>query len=50
VMIDLLNKPALPCPDINGRFRELTEEDDRCFLQNHMSRLSAPGNQRKNQQ
>lgn len=41
VMISLLNKPAPPRPDISGRFRELTEEDDRCFLQNHLARLSA---------
>jgi hypothetical protein len=40
VMINLLDKPALPRPNISGRFRELTEEDDRCFLQNHLARLS----------
>jgi hypothetical protein len=40
VMIALLNKPAPPRPDISGKFRELTEEDDRCCLQNRLARIS----------
>jgi hypothetical protein len=41
VLIALLNKPAPPRPDISGKFRELTEEDDRCCLQNRSARMSA---------
>ena len=36
VMIALLNKPVPPRPDISGKFRMLTEEDDKCCLQNHL--------------
>ena len=41
VMIALLDKPVLPRPNISGRFRELTEDDDKCCLQNHLARTSA---------
>jgi hypothetical protein len=40
VLIGLLNKPAPPRPDLSGKFRELTEEDDRCCLQNLLARMS----------
>lgn len=39
VLIALLDKPAPPRPDISGKFRKLTEEDDRCCLQNHSARI-----------
>ena len=38
VLIALLDRPAPPRPDISGKCRELTEEDDRCCLQNHLAR------------
>jgi hypothetical protein len=41
VLIGLLNKPVPPYPEVSGKFRWLTEEDDRCFLQNRLARMSA---------
>jgi hypothetical protein len=41
VLIALLQKPAPPRPDVSKFFRELTGEDDRCFLQNRLRHLSA---------
>jgi hypothetical protein len=41
VLIALLKEPAPPYPDVSGKFRWLTEEDDRCFLQNRSARMSA---------
>ncbi|MDR2615964.1 MAG: hypothetical protein LBC28_05225 [Oscillospiraceae bacterium] len=40
VLIALLKKPAPPRPDISGKFREITEEDWKCFLQKHSVKQS----------
>jgi len=39
VLISLLKKPAPPRPDISGKFRELTKEDWKCFLQRRSAKL-----------
>ena len=45
VLIALLDKPVPPLPDISGKFRMATDEDDEMFLRNYNKRLS----ERKNQ-
>ena len=39
-LIAALRKPAPPRPDLAGKYRILTEEDDRCCLQNRLARAS----------
>ena len=40
VLIAMLDIPALPRPNIDGKIRELTEEDWKCYLQRRSARLS----------
>jgi hypothetical protein len=40
-LIAVLNKPALPRPNTEGKMHRITEEDTKCFLQNRSAKLSA---------
>lgn len=40
VLISLLNKPAPPRRDMSGIYRMATKEDDECFWQKHLEKLS----------